>query len=213
MRKPEINYLTSNVSIIKDYTFYGCQLLDEISLPLNLKSIGEAAFYDCHNIKEIIIPPSCYAISSNAFYFCANAVVYYPCNSNYYIDRSAKVTCSKEKFLKLFPNEELAKKEKKDDVRWLNKNPNPRIQMGYKMGQTFVAITEVYNPNNVTQLFDKIELLGKRIFISLEEIEKNNEILKNCARLTDENQAFDVCEECNECIMSDADYIDESDYH
>lgn len=198
---------------IRDHTFYGCQILDEISLPLNLNSIGEAAFYDCHNIKEIIIPPSCYAISSNAFYFCANAVVYYPCNSNYYIDRSAKVTCSKDKFMKLFPNEELAKKEKKDDARWLNKNPNPRVQIGYNMGLTYVAITKVYNPNNVTQPFDKIELFGKRIFISLEEIERNNEKLKNRARLTDENQAFDVCEGCNECIMSDADYIDESDYH
>lgn len=198
--------LSEKLEYIGDYAFHGCQTLDEIALPLSLKSIGIAAFLDCYKIKEMIIPPNCSTISSNAFYFCASAVVYYPCNSNYFIGRSAKVTCSKEKFIKLFPDEELAKKEKKDDVKWLNKNPNARIQMGYTMEQNLAAITEVYNPNNVSNLFDKKELLGKKVFISFEEIDKRNAEYEKRSKTSDEDEFF---EEFDELSIINCDYMNE----
>ena len=50
--------------------FYGCTMLESITLPEDLTSIGEKAFYNCAGLSEIEIPDSVTTIGSYAFRGC-----------------------------------------------------------------------------------------------------------------------------------------------
>ena len=56
------------VTKIGDCTMYGCEALEEASLPSTLKSIGESAFYDS-GLKAVEIPAGA-AVGGSAFAYC-----------------------------------------------------------------------------------------------------------------------------------------------
>ena len=51
------------VTRISAYTFFGCNELEEVSLPDTVTEIGRSAFSGCSQLKEIFLPPGITAIS------------------------------------------------------------------------------------------------------------------------------------------------------
>ena len=62
--------LPSNITEIKDETFYNCTFLKTITIPNNVKSIGKNAFFCCSALENIIIPKGCTTIGESAFNNC-----------------------------------------------------------------------------------------------------------------------------------------------
>lgn len=67
----EFEYFT-NVNKIKDYTFYSCIGLQNITIPNSLTEIGYCAFTGCTNLTSITIPDSVTEIGERAFYSCTS---------------------------------------------------------------------------------------------------------------------------------------------
>ena len=99
--------LPEDLKSIGSYAFHSCKNLTKIILPLGLSEIKSFAFYDCHKLKELNVPPDCTKINSNAFFLCANLTLYYPEKSDYYILPTARVTCTKEKCKRLYPQKKI----------------------------------------------------------------------------------------------------------
>lgn len=59
------------VTSIRDYAFYGCSNLTEITLPSSLTSIESRAFSGCSSLTTIIIPEEVTSISFWTFYSCS----------------------------------------------------------------------------------------------------------------------------------------------
>ena len=60
--------IKEGVTGIGDFTFYGCEALEEVVLPDGLKRIGEVAFGYCTKLIDIFIPESVTDIEELAFY-------------------------------------------------------------------------------------------------------------------------------------------------
>lgn len=60
------------VETIADYAFYGCTMLQELTLSSNLKYIGVSAFELCKSLESITLPKSLKVIREYAFRNCAN---------------------------------------------------------------------------------------------------------------------------------------------
>lgn len=58
------------VTSIGDSAFSGCQTLQEVVLPGNLKEIQEMAFYGCYGLQEIVIPNGVERLENRAFASC-----------------------------------------------------------------------------------------------------------------------------------------------
>lgn len=56
------------ITSLSDYTFYQCELLKEIGLPLTLKNIGSRCFMSCKSLRYIGFPTSIRNIGKQAFY-------------------------------------------------------------------------------------------------------------------------------------------------
>ena len=63
--------LSSDVTKINDWVFYGCDSLASIYIPGSVTSIGNNAFYGCSGLTSINIPGSVTSIGNNAFYGCS----------------------------------------------------------------------------------------------------------------------------------------------
>lgn len=61
-----------SVTIIKEETFYDCNLLTSIIIPNNITIIGYEAFCNCNSLKSIIIPKSVTIIGGCAFKGCSS---------------------------------------------------------------------------------------------------------------------------------------------
>ncbi len=67
--------IPSGVEEINDYTFYGCSLVEEVTLSNNITSIGNYTFTNCtimtkfnsENMYELIVPKSCESIGKYTF--------------------------------------------------------------------------------------------------------------------------------------------------
>lgn len=55
---------------LEDNAFNGCQLLEEISLPMYLYLIGNHSFGGCSNLRELILPDSLEIIADSALSGC-----------------------------------------------------------------------------------------------------------------------------------------------
>lgn len=61
-----------SVTIIGEYSFYYCRLLQSIMLPLSLKTIKNHAFRFCSALKTIALPPKLSDIQHDAFSKCSS---------------------------------------------------------------------------------------------------------------------------------------------
>ncbi len=61
-----------SVTEIRDYAFFGCSGLTEITVPNTVTALGSAAFYVCEGLTKINIPTSVTSIKRNTFGFCLN---------------------------------------------------------------------------------------------------------------------------------------------
>jgi|GEM_PF-5760509 len=67
------NYeITSSITEIPDYMFYGCEALESISIPDGAGQIGISAFENCHNLKTVKMTNSITALADHAFYDCSS---------------------------------------------------------------------------------------------------------------------------------------------
>ena len=65
-------HFPDSVEIISDKAFSNCILLNQLSLPKNLKVIGNKTFYMCYNIKSTLeLPNQLITIGEGAFYYCS----------------------------------------------------------------------------------------------------------------------------------------------
>ena len=64
-------YLSSNITSIPSYAFYGCSALEEIHLVNEVTSIGDYAFYGCSGLKKFTIPSTITSISNYMFHGCS----------------------------------------------------------------------------------------------------------------------------------------------
>ena len=73
--------MADSIVSIGDNTFYGCNLLENVKLPKNLKYIRKNAFYGCKSIANIEIPESVECICSGAFSFTNISEISIPDNT------------------------------------------------------------------------------------------------------------------------------------
>jgi len=64
--------LGSQLQEIKKGTFEGCEKLEAIDMPSNLKIIGDRAFYNCNSLGQIELPNGCEQVGDQAFLGCSN---------------------------------------------------------------------------------------------------------------------------------------------
>ena len=64
--------IPNSVTNIKQYSFYKCTGLKEVTLPNNLKIIDHNVFNTCTSLDTIVIPNSVTSIETNAFVNCKN---------------------------------------------------------------------------------------------------------------------------------------------
>ena len=64
--------ISSGVTSIGDYEFYGCTSLTSITIPDSVTSIGDYAFYGCTSLTSVTIPDSVTSIGEDAFRDCTS---------------------------------------------------------------------------------------------------------------------------------------------
>ena len=64
--------LPDGILSIGDYAFSGYSRLQEINLPESLARIGRGAFNDCRNLKRVVIPNGVVVLGGHAFSGCTN---------------------------------------------------------------------------------------------------------------------------------------------
>lgn len=62
--------IPSTVAIIGDYAFYGCVLLENVTLSEGLREIGYSAFKHCISLNNVTLPESLRKINNSAFEDC-----------------------------------------------------------------------------------------------------------------------------------------------
>ena len=67
--------IPSDITEIKDYTFYNCTSLTSVTIPDSVRKIGNLAFYNCRSLTSITIPESVTSIGNWAFTDCTGELV------------------------------------------------------------------------------------------------------------------------------------------
>ena len=66
--------IPSDITEIKDYTFYGCTSLTSVTIPDSVTSIGKEAFNGCTSLTSITIPDSVTSIGTRALSGCSSLI-------------------------------------------------------------------------------------------------------------------------------------------
>ena len=69
--------ITSEITKLSAYAFYGFSDLVDITLPATITEIGAYAFYNCYGLKNISIPDTVTKIGNNAYEGCINLKTLY----------------------------------------------------------------------------------------------------------------------------------------
>lgn len=69
--------ITSEITKLSSYAFYGFSDLVDITLPATITEIGAYAFYNCYSLKNISIPDTVTKIGNNAYEGCINLKTLY----------------------------------------------------------------------------------------------------------------------------------------
>lgn len=64
--------ISSDITYIGNYAFYGCVLLGTVELPNGVEEIGESAFRYCNILTDVSMPSSVKKIGENAFGWCVS---------------------------------------------------------------------------------------------------------------------------------------------
>ena len=86
--------IPANITSIGDYVFYGCESLTSVNIPDCVISIGDDAFGGCSDLSSITIGNSVTSIGVGAFYNCKNLSSITIPSSVTYIDRYAFKNCT-----------------------------------------------------------------------------------------------------------------------
>ena len=62
--------IPKNIKSINNYAFYNCRSLKKVAFHNNITNIGDNAFYGCHELENVVIPDSVTLIGNGAFYNC-----------------------------------------------------------------------------------------------------------------------------------------------
>ena len=67
VKHPVAVRIGNGVTSIGDFTFQGCSLLTNVTIPTNVTSIGEAAFFNCSSLSSVTIGDGITNIGNMAF--------------------------------------------------------------------------------------------------------------------------------------------------
>ena len=70
-----INVVITGGTTIARGAFFGCEFIDNITLPNTIQTIGTVAFYECKQLYSINIPSGVTVIDSQTFYKCENLTI------------------------------------------------------------------------------------------------------------------------------------------
>lgn len=86
------------VTVISDYTFYGCESLTEVNIPSGIEQIGTGAFEGCSHLGSIDLPLNLKYIEGNAFKNSGLSSIKIPANVEY-IGEHAFAGCHLDKVI------------------------------------------------------------------------------------------------------------------
>lgn len=85
--------MPNSITSIDNCAFYGCNMLESVSISYRARTIGESAFYDCKNLKTIYIPDGVITIETYAFSGCSKLSQVEIGTTVEYIERYAFLSC------------------------------------------------------------------------------------------------------------------------
>ncbi len=72
-----VNFETNSLSVISDYTFYGCTKLNSVILSNSIVELDDYCFAQCMSLDKIYIPDSVSVIADTVFYSTKNGLTIY----------------------------------------------------------------------------------------------------------------------------------------
>lgn len=67
--------IPDGVTVIEDYTFYGCKTISSIQIPDSVTAIGECALYGCEKLDKMTVSAAVSEIGDGAFSACDNVTI------------------------------------------------------------------------------------------------------------------------------------------